>query len=79
MGLNELTGGLIAIKEMVFTQNNEKEMKALQREVSLMRKFSHPNIVAYLGTEVGDANTLYIFTEWVPGGSCKFVEKDCEV
>ena len=69
MGMNELTGGLIAIKEMVFTQDNEKEMKSLQREVSLMRKFAHPNIVAYLGTEVGDANTLYIFTEWVPGGS----------
>ena len=75
MGLNELTGGLIAIKEMVFTQDNEKEMKALQREVSLMRKFSHPNIVAYLGTEVGDANTLYIFTEWVPGGSLQSLLK----
>ena len=75
MGMNELTGGLIAIKEMVFTQDNEKEMKSLQREVSLMRKFAHPNIVAYLGTEVGDANTLYIFTEWVPGGSLQSLLK----
>jgi len=75
MGMNELTGGLIAIKEMVFTQDNESEMQALQREVSLMRKFAHPNIVAYLGTEVGDANTLYIFTEWVPGGSLQSLLK----
>ena len=28
----------------------------------------HKHIVRYLGTEVRD-NTLYIFTEWVSGGS----------
>jgi len=30
----------------------------------------HPNIVTYLGTDICDENKLlYIFTEWVPGGS----------
>jgi serine/threonine protein kinase len=69
MGMNEASGSLIAVKEMVFAPDNFKEMTALQLEVGLMREFAHPNIVAYLGTELGDSNTLYIFTEWVPGGS----------
>ena len=33
-----------------------------------MRSLVHPNIVRYLGTDSA-VSTLYIFTEWVPGGS----------
>ncbi len=32
------------------------------------RSLEHKHIVRYLGTDVRD-NTLYIFTEWVSGGS----------
>ena len=75
MGMNEISGELIAIKEMVFTPDNYKEITALQQEISLMKGFSHPNIVAYLGTEMKGDNTLYIFTEWVPGGSLQSLLK----
>ncbi|KAH8045344.1 hypothetical protein JL721_12641 [Aureococcus anophagefferens] len=35
-----------------------------------MRSFEHPNIVRYLGAAVDEPNLqLYIFQEWVPGGS----------
>ena len=42
----------------------------LQTEIDLMRSLTHENIVAYLGTEVNkEIGLLFIFTEWVPGGS----------
>ena len=37
MGMNEISGELIAIKEMVFTPDNYKEITALQQEISLMQ------------------------------------------
>jgi serine/threonine protein kinase len=48
----------------------EAELRALCSEIELMRSLEHPNIVRYLGTHVDDAQLqLYIFQEWVPGGS----------
>jgi len=42
----------------------------MQEEIELLRSLQHPNIVTYLGTDICDENKLlYIFTEWVPGGS----------
>jgi len=42
----------------------------MQGEIELLRSLQHPNIVTYLGTDICDENKLlYIFTEWVPGGS----------
>ena len=76
MGLNMDTGGLIAIKELVFSPDNVNEVAAMQQEINLMRSLDHPNIVKYLGTEMGDTNNmLYIFTEWVPGGSLQSLLK----
>ena len=74
MGLNEDGGSLIAVKEMKFSLGDEKKIKALESEINLMRTLNHAHIVSYLGTEVQyDDETsqriLYIFTEWVPGGS----------
>ena len=49
----------------------------MQEEIELLRSLHHPNIVTYLGTDVlDDEQTLYIFTEWVPGGSIQ-VLKQC--
>ena len=48
----------------------ESELRALCSEIELMRSLEHPNIVRYLGTHVDDQQLqLYIFQEWVPGGS----------
>jgi serine/threonine protein kinase len=49
---------------------SEHDVKELYSEISLMRQFQHPNIVSYLGAEIREAvEQLYIFQEWVPGGS----------
>jgi len=72
LGLEEDTGAIIAVKEVMFTRNVQdlKERAQMQEEIELLRSLHHPNIVTYLGTDVcDDDQTLYIFTEWVPGGS----------
>ena len=75
MGLDTETGALLAIKELVFSPDDAKEIQAMQLEIDLMKSLDHPNIVKYLGTDVGDNNLLYIFTEWVPGGSLQTLLK----
>lgn len=58
--------------ELVTTLHRQdlEERAQMQEEIELLRSLQHPNIVTYLGTDVcDDDNTLYIFTEWVPGGS----------
>jgi len=68
--LNEETGSLMAVKELKVQRHNWKELNALQMEVELMSSLQHSHIVRYLGTQaVPEQDILYIFTEWVPGGS----------
>lgn len=66
-------GKLIAVKKMSLSGNNEKSknsIKLLCDEITLMRGLSHPNIVEYLGVTFDSATMcIYIFQEWVPGGS----------
>ena len=76
MGMDTETGALLAIKELVFSPDDSKEIQSMQLEIDLMKSLDHPNIVKYLGTEMGDTdNLLYIFTEWVPGGSLQSLLK----
>jgi serine/threonine protein kinase len=79
MGLNEDGGSLIAVKEMTFNLEDEKLIIALESEINLMRTLNHAHIVRYLGTEVqrdeDEIRTLFIFTEWVPGGSLESLVK----
>ncbi len=68
--LNEETGSLMAVKELKVQRHNWKELNALQSEVELMSTLQHSHIVRYLGTQaVPGEDILYIFTDWVPGGS----------
>ncbi|KAJ1449593.1 kinase-like domain-containing protein [Pelagophyceae sp. CCMP2097] len=72
LGLEEDTGAIIAVKEIMFSSalHDREELEQMQEEIELLRTLTHPNIVTYLGTDVNDDDqTLYIFTEWVPGGS----------
>ena len=59
---------------------DENNIVALESEINLMRSLNHPHIVRYLGTEVqldeeSSQRVLYIFTEWVPGGSLESLLK----
>lgn len=45
-------------------------IKSLVNEVELMKGLDHPHVVRYLGAELDwEARSVYIFQEWVPGGS----------
>ena len=63
-------GSLLAAKEVSFSDGDAKQMATLQEEIGLMGSLDHPNVVRYLGAQLDrKQNMLYIFTEWVPGGS----------
>lgn len=67
MGLDERTGGLIAVKEIGFTPKDRSMVLQLQAEVDLLAGCQHPHIIRYLGTEVDRVDEqdgeslLYIF------------------
>eukprot|EP00756_Hemistasia_phaeocysticola_P065814 Hpha_TRINITY_DN8802_c0_g1::TRINITY_DN8802_c0_g1_i1::g.141355::m.141355 len=68
---NAGTGELMAVKTVVFNPADTKVWKRLQQlqsEIGLMKRLSHPAVVAYVGTE-RDGNEVHIFMEYVPGGS----------
>jgi serine/threonine protein kinase len=74
-GLNISNGMKMAIKEVSVrnhhnTKNSKLQVKALQREVAILARLDHPNIIKYLGTEFSD-NTLRIFLEIATEGSLK--------
>ncbi|KAL1918387.1 uncharacterized protein VTP21DRAFT_3047 [Calcarisporiella thermophila] len=75
LGLNALSGELMAVKQVELPNANSNSVKrkrsmldALQREISLLQHLHHENIVQYLGSSCDDSH-LYIFLEYVPGGS----------
>ncbi|XP_047315771.1 mitogen-activated protein kinase kinase kinase 3-like [Impatiens glandulifera] len=71
LGFNSGSGQMCAIKEVKFfsDDNTSKEcLKQLNQEINLLNKLSHPNIVQYYGSEMGDA-TLSVYLEYVSGGS----------
>ncbi|CAM9693024.1 unnamed protein product [Chrysoparadoxa australica] len=70
IGLNEVSGDLIAIKAMALNtpKMTAAMVDALYREIQLMRNLKHPHIVRYLGAELNEEDSqLCIFQEWVPG------------
>lgn len=84
LGIDYTTGTLMAVKSILLSshvfdkdRNNRGDSSMLldfQREINVLRSLNHENIVRYLGSEVlpcgeGDSVMLYIFQEWVPGGS----------
>ena len=90
-GLNEMNGSMMAVKHLQMLSGPE-EMQECLAEIQLLASLRHKNIVAYFGAEECEsevkkrrkkskkknrgATGLYIFTEWVPGGSLKNVVED---
>ncbi|KAG5187150.1 kinase-like domain-containing protein, partial [Tribonema minus] len=68
MGLNQMTGELIAVKACLTSFGNHNTANQLTNEVLLMQRCRHPNIVGYLGAEL-HGSWVCILQEWVPGGS----------
>lgn len=63
-------GKIVAVKRLRITAGRSEELLNLANEIDLMRNMSHPNIVSYIGTKVDmDKEVVYIFQEWVSGGS----------
>ena len=75
LGLNSDTGELFAVKEVTLDRRLDASrgdpaaaVEQLEREVDLLSRLQHPNIVRYVGI-ARDDDALYIFLEYVPGGS----------
>jgi len=67
---NRKTGQLMAAKEVMLDHKNDSEKfrAALQNEIDLCTNLQHPNIVTYLGNDFVNGK-LYIYLEYMPGGS----------
>ncbi|KAH7283389.1 hypothetical protein KP509_34G004600 [Ceratopteris richardii] len=74
-GLNQSTGELMAVKQLKFlniTEDSEKSiyMSCLEREISMYKEMRHKHIVGYIDMDKDEeAGHLYIFLEYVSGGS----------
>eukprot|EP01062_Namystynia_karyoxenos_P022697 TRINITY_DN1871_c1_g1_i1.p1 TRINITY_DN1871_c1_g1~~TRINITY_DN1871_c1_g1_i1.p1 ORF type:complete len:1509 (+),score=390.96 TRINITY_DN1871_c1_g1_i1:92-4618(+) len=61
------SGDFLAVKE-VLLHGNEDNLRAVKREIELMRPLQHANIVRYKGIQQ-TTTALHILMEYVPGGS----------
>lgn len=71
LGFNSVSGQMCAIKEVrvISDDSTSKEcLKQLNQEITLLSQLSHPNIVRYYGSEMGD-ESLSVYLEYISGGS----------
>lgn len=65
------TGSELAVKQVevgLLNSATQKEVKALEAEIDLLKNLQHERIVLYYGTQQTDLH-VYIFMEYLPGGS----------
>jgi len=71
--LDEVNGLMFAAKRILLPPDaSRSDIKSLRREIKLMKTLNHPNIVRYLGSDQSSVNgstSLWIYLEYVPGGS----------
>ncbi|XP_066912872.1 mitogen-activated protein kinase kinase kinase 3-like isoform X2 [Clytia hemisphaerica] len=73
LGYDEESGKELAIK-CVKTMGQrlsviEKQVQELDNEIGVLRNLSHKNILRYYGFEKVKPSSMYIFMEYMPGGS----------
>lgn len=50
-GFNTETGQTVAIKQLSLMNVTEDKLKSIYKEINLLKKLSHPNIVKYVGED----------------------------
>ncbi|KAK9668121.1 hypothetical protein RND81_13G036300 [Saponaria officinalis] len=78
LGFDSETGEMCAMKEVTLFSDDPKSKECAQQlgqEITLLSRLRHPNIVRYIGSETVD-DKLYIFLEYVSGGSIHKLLKD---
>ena len=78
-------GALVAVKAIGYNSRDAGEASKLRkamREIEVMQRLDHPNIVKYLFLDQSEPapsghQTLYIAMEYVPGGTLKQYILDC--
>lgn len=73
-GLDVKSGAFMAVKKLKFDDTKSTASTEVLNEINLMARLHHENIVRYLGADEKDGN-LFIFMEFVPGGSIAHVLK----
>lgn len=71
LALNGDTGELFALKEVRVgsgSKHRDESIEQLEQEVNVLSRLVHPNIVRYIGI-TREETALFIFLEYVPGGS----------
>lgn len=80
-GLNQKTGELMAVKQHKLpglvhiggdpnlARQAEEELATLEHEVAVLKKLRHKHIVGYMSAERISPTEIYVFLEYVPGGS----------
>ncbi|CAH1795279.1 unnamed protein product [Owenia fusiformis] len=70
------TGVLMAVKQISFCRNSASEQQkvidAIETEIHMMVKLSHPNIVRIMGATKQSCH-FNMFVEWMPGGSIAYL------
>ena len=65
------TGEMFAVKRLFYDPSNESQvafLQGLEKEVQILQKLAHPNIVKFLGSECS-TDSLYLYLEYLPGKS----------
>ncbi|KAJ7193930.1 kinase-like protein, partial [Mycena pura] len=73
--LNATTGEMLAVKQFTFNHAAESpgqpSARALKREIQIMQHLTHPNVVECIGFQEILGGDLFLFTEYVSGGSIR--------
>eukprot|EP00937_MAST-01D_sp_MAST-1D-sp2_P002725 g2725.t1 len=72
--LNLESGDFVAVKEVMITNMLEQEFRTVYREIGLLKKLKHANIVEYVDT-IKTADKLHIILEYCENGSLRHVLK----
>lgn len=73
----EYLGGEVAIKRLVIPEDQQEVMERyIVREIMIMTKIRHPNLIQLLGVALKTESEPYIVTEFARGGSLEALLQD---